>query len=87
MEWKGETMKQNSDLKNNKYEIVLNNYLRTIGNDYKNNFYKIKVYRLFKDNTRRFEGVIDITNSNINQFLTAFKNNLVNFKLTHYYTV
>ena len=80
-------MKQNNTLKNNKYEIVLNNYLRTIGNDYKNNFYKIKVYRLFKDNTRRFEGVIDITNSNINQFLTAFKNNLVSFKLTHYYTV
>ena len=80
-------MKQNNTLKNDKYEIVLNNYLRTVGNDYKNNYYKIKVYRLFKDNTRRFEGVIDVTNSNINQFLTSFKNNLVNFKLTHYYTV
>ena len=79
-------MKQNNTLKNDKYEIVLNNYLRVIGNDYKNNYYKIKVYRLFKDNTRRFEGVIDVTNSNINQFLTSFKNNLVNFKLTHYYT-
>jgi len=79
-------MKQNT-LKNNKYEIVLNNYLRSIGNDYKNNYYKIKVYRLFKDNTRRFEGVIDVTNNNINQFLTSFKHNLVNFKLTHYYTV
>tara|TARA_R100001463_G_scaffold6345_5_gene20922 strand:+ start:426 stop:671 length:246 start_codon:yes stop_codon:yes gene_type:complete len=81
-------MKQeNNILKNDKYEIVLNNYLRAIGNDYKNNYYKIKVYRLFKDNTRRFEGVIDVTNNNINQFLTSFKNNLVNFKLTHYYTV
>lgn len=79
-------MKQNT-LKNNKYEIVLNNYLRTVGNDYKNNYYKIKVYRLFKDNTRRFEGVVDVANDNITQFLNAFKNDLVTFKLTHYFTV
>jgi hypothetical protein len=79
-------MKQNI-LKNDKYEIVLNNYLRTVGNDYKNNYYKIKVYRLFKDNTRRFEGVVDVANENITQFLNAFKNDLVTFKLTHYFTV
>ena len=89
-------MTLNNIATNKTHKIEINHYIRALKNTTNgdlNNFYKIKVYKFVKDNKAsrgylyNFKGVIEIAQENFKQFLNAFDNDLINFKLHYFYNV